>query len=101
MVNADINIMEHFADSDELSMFKTSPIQNFIEFKWHSIGSRHHCLSAVVHFLYVVLLVVYVLEIYVRDPNEATSVGASTPAATGLNDPSFAKLADQLGNTIK
>jgi hypothetical protein len=96
MVNADINIMEHFADSDELSMFKTSPIQNFIEFKWHSIGSRHHCLSAVVHFLYVVLLVLYVL-----DPNEATSsnVGAATPAATG-GDPSFTELGEKLVNTI-
>ena len=85
MVNADVNIMEYFADSDELSMFKTSPLQKFIEFKWHSIGSRHHCLSAVVHCLYVVLLVLYVLEIYILNPNEGTSinVGTSTPAGAG------------------
>ena len=85
MINEDINIMEYFADSDELSMFKTSPIQSFIEFKWHSFGQQHHFLGAVVRFLYVMLLVLYVLEVYVLNPNEEPASTLAHPHQEALD----------------
>ena len=59
-------------DSDEIDMFESLNLQEFIEFKWSRFSFKFHMIGGVTHLLYVLFLMLYVNSVYV---SPTTSLG--------------------------
>ena len=57
--------MDIIQQSDELAIFKAKAIIPFVTFKWDKYGWKHHFIGLVIHFVQIVLLVMYVKGIYI------------------------------------
>ena len=58
--------MAILSDSEELSIFKTDIVKDYIEFKWHKIGITHHTRGFLTHFAFVIFLIYYTNYIYIE-----------------------------------
>ena len=63
-LNSDLRLMQTCTDSEELSMFKASALQDVIQFKWDQYGFRHHMIGCCMHILQICIVVFYVNLIY-------------------------------------
>ena len=52
-------------DSEEIGMFQSLNLQEFIDFKWEQYAFGFHCIGFGTHFLYVTFLMLYVNSVYV------------------------------------
>jgi hypothetical protein len=64
-VREDIPLMAILSDSEELSIFRTDIIKDYIEFKWHKIGISHHTRGFLTHFAFLIFLIWYTNYIYI------------------------------------
>lgn len=48
-------------------MFDTSAIQNYIEFKWNTVGWNTHITGFVAHVIYLIALMVYIEALYIEN----------------------------------
>ena len=53
-------------DADELDIFDSDNFQKLIKFKWDSYAKSIHMVGCVMHFFYVLLLIMYVNAIYIK-----------------------------------
>jgi len=63
--NDDINILEQCAESDEIEMFNSVPLQDLIEFKWSKFAWQLHFFGCCIHFIYIFLLFSYSYLVYI------------------------------------
>ena len=52
-------------ESDEISMFESLNLKEFIEFKWGRYAFKYNLFGFVIHILYLFFLIVYVQSVYV------------------------------------
>jgi hypothetical protein len=52
--------MEAIAGSEELSIFKTDLVMDLVDFKWQRFAFKQHVFGALVHVIYVVVLIYYI-----------------------------------------
>lgn len=57
--------MELCTDSDELDIFNEQIIKDLIQFKWDAYARTFHYFGAIMHFQYLVTIIVYVYLVYV------------------------------------
>ena len=65
-VNEDVSLMQMCIDADELDIFDSDNFQKLIKFKWDSYAKSIHMVGCVMHFFYVLLLIMYVNAIYIK-----------------------------------
>ena len=58
--------MDLIAESDEIELFDSQQIIDVISFKWECYGRDHHIFGSLMHFLYVLLFVLYVNFVYLH-----------------------------------
>jgi hypothetical protein len=59
--------MEMLEKANELAIFKSKAVIPFVKFKWEKFGMRHHFWGLAVHFIQVLILIIYVDSIYIRN----------------------------------
>jgi hypothetical protein len=59
--------MELLACTEELDIFGTTSVQQLIELKWEEYALFHHMIGCLFHFLYLVILIIYINIIYIKD----------------------------------
>ena len=64
---ADINLADDLANTDEIDLFDSNTIQDFIEFKWNEVGQTHHLFGFGIHILYLIGLIWYTKHIYIEN----------------------------------
>jgi hypothetical protein len=85
-INDDISLTGLAADSDELEIFHTDCFQHMITFKWDLYGRRHHLLGCFTHFFYVLMIILFVNQVYLQENEKqayrfiALAVGITYPA---------------------
>ena len=57
-------MMELLADIDELDVFDTKVVEDFINFNWNKFASHVHNFGAFIHLLYFFVFMIYVHLIY-------------------------------------
>ena len=57
--------MRDLANSDELSMFTTTSLQQMSKFKWEKSAFNHHLWWMMNHFVYLGVLIFYVIYVYI------------------------------------
>lgn len=65
LFNDDIPWMELITSSEELDIFKSKSLVPLITFKWNTFGRRHHMYGFCFHMLQVIVLTIYVANIYI------------------------------------
>jgi hypothetical protein len=65
--NEGISFMDAISNSDEIEMFDSQQIKDIISFKWESYGRDHHIFGSFMHFLYVLLFILYVNFVYLNN----------------------------------
>ena len=60
-------MMMLIANSDEVAIFKTEPIVDMINYQWGVTGFNFHLVGFVNFFLYMLMLIVYIVQIYIND----------------------------------
>ena len=53
-------------ENGELEIFESGNFQDLINFKWDKFAKRLHLVGCFFHFLYIVLTVGYIIEIYIH-----------------------------------
>lgn len=48
-------------------MFKKSAVQNYIEFKWSTVGWNTHITGFIVHIIYIIGLMIYTESMYIEN----------------------------------
>lgn len=56
--------MALISESDEIELFDSQQIIDVISFKWECYGRDHHIFGSLMHFMYVLLFVLYVNFVY-------------------------------------
>lgn len=64
---ADINLADDLANTEEIDMFDSHTINDFIDFKWNEVGQSHHMFGFFIHVLYLVGLIMYTKHIYIEN----------------------------------
>lgn len=67
ITNDEFNLLELCAASDELDMFESLSLQELIRFKYEKFAFKFHLFGCVIHFLYIIILMLYASEIYLAD----------------------------------
>lgn len=75
-VNEGMSIMSLCKDTEELEIFSTASVQQLIEFKWETSAKLHHVISCIMHFFYILTLVIYINLIYIHDLQHYLTSGA-------------------------
>ena len=65
LVNSNVDWMEMLEKANELAIFKSKSVLPFVKFKWEKYGMRHHFWGLAIHFVQVLILIIYVKAIYV------------------------------------
>jgi uncharacterized membrane protein YesL len=60
-------MMEICSDSDELELFHSDAMQNFVKYKWETYGRQHHKFGLMMHIFYVISLILYVHQVYMLE----------------------------------
>lgn len=60
-------LMQAISDSEELSIFTTPLIQDLIDYKWDRFAFQQHLMGAVIHIIYVIVLIIYIKEIFLDE----------------------------------
>jgi hypothetical protein len=58
--------MDSLEDCQEMSIFDTKIVKDFYDFHWHNYAKHIHYFGAAVHFIYLILFVCYVNEVYLH-----------------------------------
>ena len=61
--------MDIISGSDEIELFDSKLIIDVITFKWECYGRDHHVFGSMMHFLYVLLFILYVNFVYLYNDN--------------------------------
>ena len=62
-------------DSDELPIFETETLQQFIEFKWGAFAWGLHFFGCIIHLAYIAILFLYTYIVYVQgDQSEESDI---------------------------
>lgn len=69
-INEGISLMKLCCESDELEIFDSENFIQLIEYKWEQFGRNLHLRGCCLHFMYVIILMVYVDEIYIHNKSE-------------------------------
>jgi len=59
-------ITEIIGNTDNLEIFETEAIKGIINFKWNKFGKQLHYTCAIIHFIYVIMFMVYVDSVYLK-----------------------------------
>jgi hypothetical protein len=70
MSEEDGNLMEAIANSPDLDIFTSEPIQDIIEYRWAMFAARIHWFGWLLHMLYIISLQMYITEVYLIDDKE-------------------------------
>ena len=60
-------LLKSVANSEELDIFNTKLIKDYIKFKWEGQGMRHHLVGTIFHFIQIVILIIYVYNVYLEN----------------------------------
>ena len=61
------------AETEEMTIFNTESFNILIQYKWEQYGQKHHVFGSVMHFIYVIIIIIYVNNIYLyelKDPKQ-------------------------------
>lgn len=67
-------LMDALGETDELSLFEAKVVNDFYDFQWHMYAKHIHYFGALIHFIYLILFVTYINQVYL-DRNYANRVG--------------------------
>ena len=76
IINEDINLLEICSESDELEMFESKILQDFITFKYISSAFYFHLFGLVIHFVYLIVLFLYSSQMYLLDQSTEDNIDA-------------------------
>ena len=65
--NEEVDVIELFNHSDEFSLFTTHPVLDMIQFRWDTYGFQFHIVGFIFHFFQLIILVIYTVDVYIRD----------------------------------
>ena len=54
------SLMEALGETNELKIFQSKVIKEFIQFKWDTYAGKFHYIGAFIHIIYVLIFNVYV-----------------------------------------
>ena len=57
-------LMNAVAGSDQMEIFQTDLIKDMVDYKWETFAQRQHIFGAMLHLSYVVVLMLYINEIF-------------------------------------
>jgi hypothetical protein len=66
VVSGDVHLCETLEHTDELDIFTTQVIQDYIEFRWDNGGRSHHYWGVALHMIYIIILCIYIDKVYVQ-----------------------------------
>ena len=66
IVNDQINFMRLTTHTEELNIFNQDSLKDFIGFKWEAFALKFHLVGFFFHFLYQLIMIVYVYAIYIE-----------------------------------
>lgn len=72
--NPDVSFMELIVDSDQLDIFESNNVQDLIKYKWNKFAQRFHIKGFIFHFMYLVIMSIFVDQIYVKNNLEYKKV---------------------------
>ena len=67
MKNINSELMNQFANSEEMEIYATKSLNQLIDYKWDSHAQSHHIYNFLTHLLYMFLFILYVITIYMKD----------------------------------
>jgi len=65
--NDDVALMDLLGATEELEIFDSETLQQYIEFKWLKYGRAHFIFGSCMHCLYVLMLMIYINATYLHD----------------------------------
>ena len=65
--NEGVSILEMCSQSDEINIFLSDCLQEFIQFKWNAFAMNFHLVGLFMHLLYMFILVQYIILVYIND----------------------------------
>lgn len=68
--NEDVSLMTVTYESDELEIFESENLVNLIRYKWDTFAQRLHMRGAIMHFIYLVVMMIYIKNIYIDNQYE-------------------------------
>ena len=80
-------MMMLIANSDEVAIFNSEPIIGLINYQWGVTGFNFHLVGFVNFFLYMLMLIVYIVQIYINDRlYEFESISSRIKLRNGSNN---------------
>lgn len=67
LLNEDVRLTKILASTENIQILSTKPIQAMIKFKWDLYGKNHHLFSLWFHFLYTLIIIVYVKQVNMEE----------------------------------
>lgn len=64
--NDEYSLMDLLANTDQIEVFDTLPVQDLIEFKWRAYSQHFHFVFAIIHMIYLLTFILYVNFIYIN-----------------------------------
>ena len=75
MMGQDSNeLMDIINQFGNIEIFKTDVVISLIHFKWNKYASKVHIVSAIIHFIYVMIFLLYVNRVYLYRDADTNSV---------------------------
>lgn len=68
-LNPDIHLIDLCIENEELDKYKTSTMQQLIEYKWDCYGKKHHLIGCIMHLFNTLVIISYVSLSYLREPD--------------------------------
>ena len=66
-MNEGTSLIDALAGSEEIEVFETENLINYVTFKWDAFAWAKHMTGFIFHLIYIGILCVYTYEIYVLD----------------------------------
>jgi len=82
MANEDVNLLSICCESEELDMFASESLIDCIEFKWNQFGQNWHFIGFFLHLVYIVILIMYTDQVYIKkaeEMEEEAAIAAADP----------------------
>lgn len=58
------DLMDSLGETNELDLFDNKIVKDFYEFQWQNYAMHIHYFGAAIHFIYSVVFITYVNEVY-------------------------------------
>jgi len=58
------DFMEEMGNTDELDIFRTKVVNDFFDQQWETYAKHLHYFGALVHFAYITLFTIYIIQVY-------------------------------------